>query len=115
MSKGELEQEINSLTAKIYKEMLGKGPKKVKSTICEDVVVIRIERCQTTILRHLVNTPKGREVLKAMREKLFEFFEEDAKKRYQNVVKKKVKEIYYGVQKFEKEIVLTIICEKNIL
>ena len=115
MKRGKLEQEINSLTAKIYKEMLGKGPKKVKSKICEDLVIVRIERCNTIIFDHLSSSVKGREVLKSMREKLCENFEEDAEKRYGNVLKKSVKGIYYGVKKLEEEIVLTIICEENIL
>ena len=88
MKRGKLEQEINSLTAKIYKEMLGKGPKKVKSKICEDLVIVRIERCNTIIFDHLSSSVKGREVLKSMREKLCENFEEDAEKRYGNVLKK---------------------------
>lgn len=115
MDKGELEERINLLTAQIYKEMLGKGPKRVRTALSNDVLIIRLERYETTIFSHLSSNDKGREVLKSIRRKLFDIFEEDAKKRYEEVVKKKVKEIYYDAQKLEGEIVLTIIFESNIL
>ena len=39
MDKGELVDKINLVTAQLYKEMLGKGPKRVRSTICEDLLI----------------------------------------------------------------------------
>lgn len=115
MDKGELVDEVNLVTAQLYKEMLGKGPQRVRSTICEDLLIIRIERTDTIIFNHLSSIDKGREALKLMGRKLFNLFEEDAKKRYEKIIDKKIKKILYDSQKVEKEIVLTIISESNIL
>ncbi|MFP4371365.1 MAG: Na-translocating system protein MpsC family protein [Halanaerobium sp.] len=112
---GELVDKINSLTAQIYKEMFGKGPKRVRSAVNQDILVIRVERAQNTIFRHLASSDKGQELLKSLRRELFNVFEEYAKKRYEEVVRKKVKEIYYDAQKLDRELVLTVIFEENIL
>ncbi|MFP4371364.1 MAG: Na-translocating system protein MpsC family protein [bacterium] len=115
MDKGELVDKINSLTAQIYKEMLGKGPKRVRAAVNNDILVIRIGRVQNTISGHLSSSDNGREALESVGRKLFDFFEQDAKNRYEEVVGKKIKEIYYDAKKVEGEIVLTVIFEENIL
>ena len=108
MSRGKLEEKINLETAKIYKEMLGKGPERVSTTFCEDFIIIRVVGASTIIFNHLSSTDKGQEVLKSMRRRLFELFEGEAKKRYEKVVNKKVKEIFYNYLKSERQIILTI-------
>lgn len=80
----------------------------------KDLLIIRIERCETIIFNHLCSSKQGREVLELMRRKLFDIFEEDVKKRYEKVVGKEVKEIYYDSQKIDCEIILTITFKTNI-
>jgi len=99
MSRGELAERINLETAKIYKEMLGKGPERVRTKLCEDFLIIQVNGANTTIFNHLRSTDKGLKVLKLMRSSLFELFEEDAKKRYEQIINKKVKEIFYKKKK----------------
>ncbi len=63
----QLQHEIKLYMEKYFKEKLGKGVDYTRITICEDMLVIRGERFLTEPEKYIVQTPMGKEVVRAAR------------------------------------------------
>jgi uncharacterized protein YbcI len=97
------------LISNIFKEAVGKGPKRIKSRIFEDIAVVRVERYPMPLLDHLLSFDKGREVLKTMSRKLFKLFKDEIKLELSSLIGIEVKDTYLDTEKVEGEFVLTVI------
>lgn len=115
MNKGEVEEKLNLITAQFYKKIVGKGPKRVRITIIDDLIIVRIERYDNIIFNNLKRSEEGVELLKMIRKKLFNLFKNEIKAKYENLISQEIKEIYYDSEKVASEIVLTITIKENIL
>ena len=88
---------------------MGKGPKRIKSRIFEDIAVVRLERYPMPLMDHLLDSSKGREILKTLNRKIFKLFRNKVKEELTNLIGIEVKNLYLDADKIEGEFVLTII------
>ena len=66
-TKGQIEAEISEVITKYKIEHIGKGPKKVKSYIIENMVVIRLKGALTIFEQELIKNPEGIELVRRCR------------------------------------------------
>lgn len=72
MTKGQLEAQISEVVAKFERDFMGRGPKKIKTKIIEDVILVRQWGFLTQAEQKLSNTNEGIELIKRLRVSLFE-------------------------------------------
>lgn len=73
---GKLEAEISEAFIQFQRQMLGKGPEATKTTITQDMVIVRQKKSMTCEEQHLVCTEKGRRLVKELRVTLREIFKD---------------------------------------
>ena len=73
-TKGELEAEISEAIVKFEKEYMGRGPVEAKTTILDDLVLVRLRGVMTPAELQLAATdnPRGRDLIKQVRHELLE-------------------------------------------
>lgn len=74
-SKAEMEAEISQAIIRFEKEYMGRGPIKARTTLLDDLVLIRLDNVLTPAEHHLAesNDPqRGRDLIKQMRQQLIE-------------------------------------------
>jgi len=114
LNKNELLKNINSSLAKLYKKILGKGPKSIKTDIYHDIIIVKIKRYTEPLFENLAKSRQGREILEDMGRVLFESNKRDIIKVISDLIKVKVNNIYYNFDKKE-EFVIIIKFKDNIL
>ena len=62
-TKGQIEAKISEVITKYKIEHIGKGPKKVKSYIIENMVVVRLKGALTIFEQELIKNPEGIELV----------------------------------------------------
>lgn len=72
MTKGQLEAQISEVVARFERDFMGRGPKKIKTKIIEDVILVRQWGFLTQAEQKLSNTNEGIELIKRLRVSLFE-------------------------------------------
>lgn len=73
---GRLEAEISEGFIQFQRQILGRGPEATKTSISQDMVIVRQKKSMTCEEQHLVSTEKGRRLVKEMRVTLREIFKE---------------------------------------
>jgi uncharacterized protein YbcI len=73
---GKLEAEISEAFIQFQRQMLGKGPEATKTTITQDMVIVRQKKSMTCEEQHLVSTERGRRLVKELRVSLREIFKD---------------------------------------
>lgn len=71
-SKGEREAEFTRAMIRMEKEYLGRGPEEARTLFISDMIVVRLRGILTQAEIKLAETPKGRELIKETRHRLFE-------------------------------------------
>ena len=69
-TKGEAETAVRNAVIKFEQEFMGRGPMDVKAFILRDLVLVRLKGVLTQAERQLAKSPKGIEMVKAMRQNL---------------------------------------------
>ncbi len=69
---GKLEAEISEAFIQFQRQMLGRGPEATKTTITQDMVIVRQKKSMTCEEQHLVTTERGRRLVKELRVTLWE-------------------------------------------
>jgi uncharacterized protein YbcI len=75
ISKGRIEAEINEAIIKFEKEYMGHGPLEAKTYIIDDLVLVRLKGVMTKAELQLAssgNIPRGRMLIKEVRQELLE-------------------------------------------
>jgi uncharacterized protein YbcI len=72
MTKGQMEAKISEAVSKFEVEYMGRGPKQIKTTIVQDLVVIRLIGFISQAEQKLAENVQGVELLKRVRTTLFE-------------------------------------------
>jgi uncharacterized protein YbcI len=62
-----LQHEIKTYMILYFKRILGRGVDEVKITIFEDMLIIRLKGFLTEPEKYIVNTPNGKEIVRASR------------------------------------------------
>ncbi len=74
-TQGEIEAALCQAMSRFEQEYMGRGPKKIRSHLIEDMLVVRMQGVLTAAEQHLVQTlpvDKGRDLLKQVRSQLIE-------------------------------------------
>ena len=71
-TKGQLEAEISVAITQFEREHLGHGPQEVRAWIIQDMILVRLKRVLTPAEEKLARDPKGRRLVKEVRQQLIE-------------------------------------------
>ena len=72
MTKGQIEAKISEAVSKFEVEIMGRGPKHIRTIIVGDLAIIRLQGFLSQAEQKLVENEDGIELLKKMRRVLFE-------------------------------------------
>lgn len=72
MTKGQVEAKISELVSKYEVDFMGRGPQKIRTIIVADLVIIRLLGFLSQAEKQVVENSEGVELLKKMRNMLFE-------------------------------------------
>lgn len=72
MTKGQVEAKISEAVSKFEVEFMGRGPKQIRTTIVQDMIVVRLKGYLSQSEQKLAETSQGVELLKKVRTTLFE-------------------------------------------
>ena len=74
-TQGEIESAVCEGVTRFEQEYMGRGPKRIRAYLLDDLLVVRLTGVLTAAEQHLVNTlpsAKGRDLLKQVRVQLME-------------------------------------------
>jgi uncharacterized protein YbcI len=74
-TKGQIEAEVSEAIIKFEKDYMGRGPAEAKTHIIDDLVLVRLKGILTQAEYQLARTednPKGRDLIKQVRQELLE-------------------------------------------
>ncbi len=72
VTKGQIESKVSEIVSKFEVEFMGRGPKRIRTIIVGDLVIIRLLGFLSQAEQKLVENNDGVELLKKMRTLLFE-------------------------------------------
>ncbi len=72
MTKGQTEAKISEAVSAFEINYMGRGPKQIKTTICQDLIIIRLKGFLSQAEQKLAESSQGVELLKRVRTTLFE-------------------------------------------
>jgi uncharacterized protein YbcI len=72
MTKGQVEAKISEVTTKFEINYMGRGPKQIKTKIVDDLIIIRLKGFLTPAEQKLAEKDDGVELIKKLRNMLFE-------------------------------------------
>ncbi|MTI61460.1 MAG: DUF2294 family protein [Firmicutes bacterium] len=107
LQKNKLVTEINADLARLYKGVIGQGPKKINTEIYKDILIIRIKPYSNPILIQLVKTTRGQRLLNELARYLFKSYRMDFIKVLNNLIGVDIKNIYCDYSSVD-EIVIII-------
>lgn len=109
MTKGQIEAKIGEVVSKFEMEYMGRGPKKIRVIIVDDLIIIRLIRFLSQAERNLLDNNEGIELIKRHRTLLFERNLELFKKIINEVVPNTISSIHSDVSTVtgEKIIIVT--------
>ncbi|MFT9485950.1 MAG: Na-translocating system protein MpsC family protein [Tepidibacillus sp.] len=112
--KGELEAEISALYSKGYKTLIGRGPKNVKTRICEDMLIIRVCKYHEPIVEILKTQKDGIDLFVRMNRAIYEGTEKYLADMVTEILGFRPKKSFYDEYWEESEIVIFLLFEENI-
>ncbi|HAS74550.1 MAG TPA: hypothetical protein DCS67_10440 [Clostridiales bacterium UBA8960] len=72
MTKGQIESKISEAVSKFEIEQMGRGPEKIKTTIVQDLIIIRLTGFLSKSEKSLAESKDGIDLIKKVRMALFE-------------------------------------------
>ncbi|WP_339061966.1 DUF2294 domain-containing protein [Tepidibacillus marianensis] len=114
MSKGKIEADLNALISKFYKKGIGRGPKRIKSRIVEDMLIIRIFKYPEPIVELLKNHKNGIDIFVQLSRAIFESSEPLLRGIIQDFLGFQIKRSFYDENLDGNEITMLFIFEENI-
>ncbi|MEG6586765.1 DUF2294 domain-containing protein [Dendrosporobacter sp. 1207_IL3150] len=72
MTKGQIEAKLSEAISKFEIEVMGRGPKQIRTFILQDLIVVRLNGFLSPSERKLAESNQGVELLKKLRTTLFE-------------------------------------------
>jgi uncharacterized protein YbcI len=71
MTKGQAEAKISEAVSAFELNYMGRGPKQIKTIICQDLIIIRLKGFLSQVEKKLAESSQGVELLKRLRTNLF--------------------------------------------
>jgi uncharacterized protein YbcI len=110
MTKGQLEAKISEAVSAFEINYMGRGPKQIKTVICQDLIIIRLKGFLSQAEQKLTESSQGVELFKRVRTSLFEGAREYLEKLIRDVIELDIVSMHSDVstRTGEKIIVLTL-------
>lgn len=110
MTKGQLEAKVSEAVSTFEISYMGRGPKQIKTTICQDLIIIRLKGFLSQAEQKLAESSQGVELLKRVRTTLFEGAREYLEDLVKAVIDIDIESVHSDVstRTGEKVIVLTL-------
>ena len=86
MTKGQTEAKLSEAVSAFEISYMGRGPKEIKTIICQDLIIIRLKGFLSQGEKKLAESSQGVELLKQVRTSLFESAREYFEKQITNVI-----------------------------
>ena len=114
MTKGQTEAKISEAINRFEIEYMGRGPKQIKTTIIQDLVVVRLKGFLSQSEQKLAENPQGVELLKKVRSTLFENAREYLESLIKEVVNIDIVSTYSDVSTKTGEKIIVLALDKNL-
>lgn len=97
MTKGQIEAQISDTVIRFEKEHMGRGPVETKTTIIDDVVLVRLKGVLTPAEEKLAQNPEGAMLIKQVRMQLLESAKAMLEVMIGEITKKKVVSLHTDI------------------
>lgn len=114
MTKGQIESKISEEISKFEVEQMGRGPKKIRTIIFQDLIVIRLTGFLSTSEKNLAQTKEGVDLIKKVRTALFESSRDELEQAVKSVLNVDVISTYSDVSTKTGEKVICIVVNQDI-
>jgi len=114
MTKGQLEARISEAVSAFEINYMGRGPKQIKTTIVQDLIIIRLKGFLSQMEQKLAESSQGVELLKRVRTSLFESAGEYFEKTIKDVVDVTIVSLHSDVSTRTGEKVIIITLDENL-
>ena len=89
------EAKINKIVARLHKEIYGVGPTKVKSYILDNIMLIRFDKPDDTLLSSLKKCEGGQEVINNMQQVLYNNYKSTIFEKAEKIIGVEVDDFIY--------------------
>lgn len=113
MTKGQVQDAITKQANTLYKDLLGTGPKNLKTYIVEDMVIVRINGKLLPFEQRLLENKGGIEMVKDIRKALHEATTKNFSEGIEKITGKKVISSHSDVSTKSGEIIKVFILNEN--
>ena len=114
MTKGQIEARISEAMSKFEVEYMGRGPEKIRTSIVQDMIIIRLKGFLSVSEKSLASTKEGVELIKNHRRALFENARAQLVEVIQSVFKINVISVHSDVSTVTGEKIIILIADKDI-
>lgn len=114
MTKGMLEAKISERVTKFEHEHMGRGPKKIKSKIVEDMVIVRLVGFLTPAEKKMACDLSGIKTIKQTRMQLFEYSIEEFKRIFEGIFDSRIISIHSDISTVSGEKIIIVVFEECI-
>ena len=113
MTKGQIESKISEAISRFEIEQMGRGPEKIRTTIMQDLILIRLQGFLSNSEKNLAQNREGIDLIKKVRTALFENARESLESAVRSVIDVNVISTYSDVstRTGEKIIVIVVDCD----
>ncbi len=110
MTKGQVEAKLSEAISKFEMDIMGRGPKQIRTFIMQDLIVVRLIGFLSPSERKLAENSQGVELLKKLRTTLFENARSDLESLVKEVIDSEIISTHSDVstRTGEKIIVITV-------
>lgn len=114
MTKGQIEAKLSEAVSRFEAETMGRGPKKIRTHILQDLIVVRLTGFLSPSERNLSQTREGVDLVKKVRTMLFENARESLEAAVKSVLDVDIISTYSDVSTRTGEKIITIVVDRNI-
>ncbi len=114
MTKGQMEAQISEAVSTFEINYMGRGPKQIKTTILQDLIIIRLKGFLSQVEQKLAESGQGVELLKQIRTSLFESASEYFKQTIKEVIDVEIVSLHSDVSTRTGEKIVIITLDKNL-
>jgi len=107
---------LNETLAQLYKDLIGKGPKSLKTYLKEDFLIIKFEVYDIEPIYKLETGERGKKILPSIYKIFFKEINKELQSLLEEVLEIKIKEIFFDAEKnaFSKEKVIVALLEEEV-
>ncbi|WP_034549572.1 DUF2294 domain-containing protein [Carnobacterium funditum] len=114
MTKGQIESKLSEAISKFEIEQMGRGPEKIRTTIFQDLIIIRLKGFLSVSEKRLAQNKDGIELIKKVRTALFENARNELEEAVKSVIDVNIISTYSDVSTKTGEKIIGIVVDQNI-